>query len=39
MGNHVAALNISDLSNPQCLDNPNKDQPITGPYYIKITPD
>jgi len=39
LGNHVAALDISDLKNPKRLDNPNEDQPIIGPHYVKISPD
>ncbi|UNI16577.1 hypothetical protein JDV02_003003 [Purpureocillium takamizusanense] len=39
LGNHVAALDISDLKNPKRLDNPNQDQPIIGPHYVKISPD
>ena len=38
-GNHVAALDISDLSNPIRLDDPEEDQPIVGPHYVKISPD
>ncbi|KAI9665811.1 MAG: hypothetical protein M1821_003745 [Bathelium mastoideum] len=38
-GNHVAALDISNISNPIRLDDPNEDQPITGPHYVKVTPD
>ena len=37
--NHVAALDISDLSNPIRLDDPEEDQPIIGPHYVKISPD
>jgi selenium-binding protein 1 len=32
LGNHVAAVDISDLSNPKRLDNPDEDQPIIGPH-------
>jgi selenium-binding protein 1 len=39
LGNHVAAVDISDLSNPIRLDDPNEDQPIVGPHYVKISPD
>ncbi|KAL1873415.1 hypothetical protein VTK73DRAFT_1006 [Phialemonium thermophilum] len=39
LGNHVAALDISDLSNPRRLDDPNENQPIIGPHYVKIAPD
>ncbi|CAP61176.1 uncharacterized protein PODANS_3_1330 [Podospora anserina S mat+] len=39
LGNHVAALDISDLSNPVRLDDPNETQPIIGPHYVKISPD
>lgn len=38
-GNHVAALDISDLDNVKRLDDPNEDQPIIGPHYVKISPD
>lgn len=37
--NHVAALDISDLSNVKRLDDPDEDQPLIGPHYIKLTPD
>ena len=37
--NHIAALDISDLSNVKRLDNPNELQPTVGPHYIKVTPD
>ena len=37
--NHVAALDISDVSNPKRLDDPNENQGIIGPHYVKITPD
>lgn len=33
-GNHVAALDISDLKNVKRLDNPDEDQPIVGPHYV-----
>ncbi|RSL74376.1 hypothetical protein CEP53_000322 [Fusarium sp. AF-6] len=39
LGNHVAALDISDLDNIKRLDDPNEDQPIIGPHYVKISPD
>ncbi|KAK3984047.1 selenium-binding protein [Cladorrhinum sp. PSN332] len=39
LGNHVAALDISDLKNPKRLDDPNEEQPIIGPHYVKISPD
>ncbi|CAH0040421.1 unnamed protein product [Clonostachys rhizophaga] len=39
LGNHVAALDISDLSNPKRLDDPNETQPIIGPHYVKLSPD
>lgn len=39
VGNHVAALDISDLNNVKRLDNPDEQQPIIGPHYIKISPD
>jgi selenium-binding protein 1 len=38
-GNHVAALDISDLENVKRLDDPNETQPIVGPHYVKISPD
>ena len=38
-GNHVAALDLTDLSNVTRLDDPNEVQPIVGPHYLKITPD
>ena len=37
--NHIAALDISDLKNVKRLDDPNKDQGIVGPHYVKISPD
>ncbi|KAI1074571.1 hypothetical protein F5B20DRAFT_563219 [Whalleya microplaca] len=37
--NHVAALDISDLNNVKRLDDPDEDQPLIGPHYIKLTPD
>ncbi|QKX57567.1 uncharacterized protein TRUGW13939_04685 [Talaromyces rugulosus] len=37
--NHVAALDISDLTNPKRLDDPDEVHPIVGPHYIKVTPD
>ncbi|KAJ5690733.1 hypothetical protein N7462_005125 [Penicillium macrosclerotiorum] len=37
--NHIAALDISDLSNVKRLDDPDEDQPTVGPHYIKVTPD
>lgn len=39
LGNHVAALDISDLDNVKRLDDPEEDQPIIGPHYVKISPD
>jgi hypothetical protein len=39
LGNHIAAVDISDLSNPKRLDDPNETQPIIGPHYVKISPD
>ncbi|KAI0005657.1 hypothetical protein F4779DRAFT_44697 [Xylariaceae sp. FL0662B] len=36
---HVAALDISDLSNVKRLDDPDEEQPIIGPHYLKLTPD
>ncbi|KAK1765581.1 hypothetical protein QBC33DRAFT_571274 [Phialemonium atrogriseum] len=39
LGNHVAALDISDLNNVKRLDDPNEQQPIIGPHYVKISPD
>jgi WD40 repeat protein len=37
--NHIAALDISDLSNVKRLDDPDEQQPTVGPHYIKVTPD
>jgi DNA-binding beta-propeller fold protein YncE len=37
--NHIAALDISDLSNVKRLDDPDTIQPTIGPHYIKVTPD
>ncbi|KAI4160391.1 MAG: hypothetical protein LQ342_005802 [Letrouitia transgressa] len=37
--NHIAALDISNLSNVKRLDNPDETQPTIGPHYIKVTPD
>ncbi|KAH7017069.1 hypothetical protein EDB80DRAFT_634912 [Ilyonectria destructans] len=39
LGNHIAALDISDLENVKRLDDPNEQQPIIGPHYVKISPD
>lgn len=39
LGNHVAALDISDLNNVKRLDDPAETQPIIGPHYVKISPD
>ncbi|PSN59536.1 hypothetical protein BS50DRAFT_614531 [Corynespora cassiicola Philippines] len=39
LGNHVAALDISDLGNVKRLDDPNEDQGIVGPHYVKVSPD
>lgn len=39
LGNHVAALDISDLDNVKRLDDENETQPIIGPHYVKISPD
>ncbi|KAK3389537.1 hypothetical protein B0H63DRAFT_518770 [Podospora didyma] len=39
LGNHIAALDISDLNNVKRLDNPDEIQPIIGPHYVKISPD
>ncbi|OAA60367.1 WD40/YVTN repeat-like-containing domain protein [Niveomyces insectorum RCEF 264] len=39
LGNHVAAFDISDLNNVKRLDDPDADQPIIGPHYVKIAPD
>ncbi len=35
----MAALDISDLDNVKRLDNPDEDQGIVGPHYVKISPD
>jgi hypothetical protein len=39
LANHVAALDISDLSHVKRLDDPDEEQPIIGPHYVKISPD
>ncbi|KXH56920.1 hypothetical protein CSAL01_11739 [Colletotrichum salicis] len=39
LGNHVAAIDISDLNNVKRLDDPGETQPIIGPHYVKISPD
>jgi len=39
LGNHVAALDISDLNDVKRLDDPEEHQPIIGPHYVKISPD
>jgi hypothetical protein len=39
LGNHVAALDISDLNNVKRLDNPDQNQGIVGPHYVKVSPD
>lgn len=39
VGNHVAALDISDLDNVKRLDDENEVQPIIGPHYVKLSPD
>lgn len=39
LGNHVAAFDISDLGNPIRLDDPEEEQPIIGPHYVKLSPD
>lgn len=39
LGNHVAALDISDLNNVKRLDDPDSNQGIVGPHYVKIAPD
>ena len=39
VGNHVAALDISNLSSVVRLDDPNETQPIIGPHYVKLSPD
>jgi hypothetical protein len=39
VGSHVAALDISDLKNVKRLDDPDEDQPIIGPHYVKLSPD
>jgi hypothetical protein len=36
LGNHVAALDISDLNNVKRLDDPNFDQGIVGPHYVSL---
>ncbi|RVX74847.1 hypothetical protein B0A52_01124 [Exophiala mesophila] len=37
--NHVAALDITDLNNVKRLDDPDEEQPIVSPHYVKVTPD
>jgi selenium-binding protein 1 len=37
--NHIAQLDISDLHNVKRLDDPNEQQPIVGPHYVKVSPD
>lgn len=39
VGSHVAAVDISDLDNPKRLDDPDEEQPIIGPHYVKLSPD
>lgn len=39
VGSHIAVLDISDLSNPKRLDDPDEIQPIIGPHYVKLSPD
>jgi hypothetical protein len=39
LANRVAAVDISDLSNPIRLDDPSVPQPIIGPHYVKLSPD
>ncbi|KAF2465069.1 uncharacterized protein BDR25DRAFT_240865 [Lindgomyces ingoldianus] len=39
LGNHVAALDISNLNAVKRLDNPDQDQGIVGPHYVKVSPD
>ncbi|KAF2001104.1 hypothetical protein P154DRAFT_597825 [Amniculicola lignicola CBS 123094] len=39
LGNHVAALDISNLNSVKRLDNPDEEQGIIGPHYVKISPD
>ncbi|KAH7092308.1 hypothetical protein FB567DRAFT_516984 [Paraphoma chrysanthemicola] len=39
LGNHVAALDISDLNNVKRLDDPEANQGIVGPHYVKVSPD
>jgi hypothetical protein len=39
IGNHVAALDISDLNDVKRLDDPNANQGIVGPHYVKVSPD
>ncbi|KAB8356705.1 hypothetical protein FH972_024281 [Carpinus fangiana] len=38
-GNHIAQLDISNIKKPKRLDDPNVQQPIVGPHFIKVTPD
>lgn len=37
--NHIAALDISDLNNVKRLDDPDQNQGIVGPHYVKVAPD
>ncbi|KAK6193288.1 high-affinity iron permease [Pestalotiopsis sp. IQ-011] len=39
LADHIAALDISDLSNVKRLDDPDEVQPTIGPHYLKLTPD
>lgn len=39
LANHVAALDISNLNAVKRLDNPDENQGIIGPHYVKISPD
>lgn len=38
-GNHIAALDISDIDNPKRLDDPDEVQDSVGPHFLKVTPD
>ncbi|KAF3922229.1 hypothetical protein ABW20_dc0100179 [Dactylellina cionopaga] len=37
--NHIAALDISDLSNVKRLDDPDEVQPIIGVHSLRVSPD
>lgn len=39
IANHIAQYDISDLNNPKRLDDPDEEQPLVGPHYLKVSPD